>query len=77
MQFILCQTFYFWEEGGLGAGVTVFTFSATCLATMQQNSVISCRKNVDVVSFFSLQSFPFLKSPPCIDSIITENDASF
>ena len=56
----------------MGAGVTVFTFSATCLATMQQNCVISCRKNVDI-----LQSFPFLKSHPCIDSIITENDASF
>ena len=59
------------------AGVAVFTFSATCLTTMRQNCEISCRKNVDIVSFFSLQSFPFFKSHPCIDSIIFENDASF
>ena len=69
-----------WIRGGeewWWAGVTVFTFNATCLATMQQNCEISCRKNVDVVSFFSLQSFPLLKSHPYIDSIIIENDASF
>ena len=75
MQFILCQTF-FGGEGDGGAGVTVFTFSATCLATMQQNCVKSFRKIVDIVSFFSLQSFPLLKSHPRIDSILIENDAS-
>ena len=68
---------FFGGEGWWWPGVTVFTFSATCLETMQQNCEISYRKNVDIVSFFSLQSFPFLKSHPCIDSTITENDASF
>ena len=78
MQCILCRLLLF--LGGVGvdkgeewwwAGVAVFTFSATCLATMQQSCEISCRKNVDIVSFFSLQSHP------CIDSIIIENDGSF
>ena len=63
--------------GGGGAGVLVVTLSPTCLATMQQNCEISCRKNVDIVSFFSFQSFPVLKAHPCIYSIIVENDASF
>ena len=78
------SSFFFEGGGGVDngeewwwAGVAVFTFSATCLTTMQQNCEISCRKNVDIVSFFSLQSFPLFKSHPCIDSIIIENDASF